>query len=33
MFLQLTQTGSKEVKIGIGEIAEVVVKHKDDKTG
>lgn len=33
MFVQMMQTGGKEVRITLGEIAEIVVRHKDDKGG
>ena len=31
MFLQMTQTGGKEVKVTLGEIAQITVRHKDEK--
>lgn len=32
MYVQLQQSGSKEVRIVLGEIAQIIVKHKDDKS-
>lgn len=32
MFLQPIQVGSKEVKVSLGEIAQVIIRHKDDRS-
>lgn len=32
MFLQLIQAGSKEVRVSLGEIAQIIVRHKDDRS-
>jgi hypothetical protein len=32
MYVQLLQAGSKEVRVVLGEIAQIIVRHKDDKS-
>ncbi|RME93011.1 MAG: hypothetical protein D6766_08985, partial [Verrucomicrobia bacterium] len=32
MYIQLLQAGGKEVRVGLGEIAQIIVRHKDDKS-
>ena len=32
MYVQLIQAGSKEVRVVLGEIAQIIVRHKDDKS-